>query len=182
MPSKDFIDIVDERFKTRAEVGAALKKWDKLAASKRVTLADIEYALRKHKGVLAPTAEFLGMEYGALKRKVETTPSLSFLRRELEQINVDKAEYEVLEQVDQGVLQAATFYLKAKAKDRGYTEKVDVHATNEIGSTTAAALIEAMRKGIATSKELEESTPINVEDYTVCPEPSVTSSHPDQTS
>lgn len=120
------------------------------------TLKDVEYVLRKRKGVLVFAALDLGVSRLALKRYIENSPSLQVALNSIKQEMVDKAEAKLFEAVEEGYYPAVVTVLKTLGKDRGYTERATLE--HEIGPETvknSAALIEAMRKG-ATPKTTEE--------------------------
>src|SRR5688500_4297252 len=93
--------VVDERFETwKGKRLSKRKKTTMLAISMQRTLADIQYALRKHRGIMKDAAEYLGTTREVLQRKIDMTPSLQVLLRNIEQENIDLAERKLLEQVD----------------------------------------------------------------------------------
>lgn len=134
-----------------------------LANSLRLTIADIEYALRRHGGNLLQTAKFLGIDRSLLKRKVDLSPSLKRLQENLREEALDKAEAKLMEHVEDGYFPAISLLLKTQGKERGYSERITAeYELGENATRTAAALIEAMRRG------LEAETPaIEVKDYHV---------------
>jgi hypothetical protein len=84
---------------------------------------------------------------------------------DIKEIKKDIAEYKLAEQVEQGYFPAIAFTLKTQAKDRGYTERMDMeHELGPNAAGTAAALIEAMRKGSLPVLPAPEEA-IDVEDY-----------------
>jgi ribosomal protein S21 len=136
------------RFKNRTRMWDEKRHYKELAQGVRVTLKDIEYALRKFRGNLYYTATFLGMERRTLKAKIDSAPNLEYLRKELLEEKLDIAEYKLFEQVEDGVLPAITLVLRTLGKERGYSEKSTVE--HEVGprlQSSAASLIEAMRNG-----------------------------------
>lgn len=138
----------DKDFAERRTKIAARRKEKRLARSLRLTLADMEYALVKFDGSLSHASEFLGCARHHLKIKVEETPSLIRLQKDIREKKVDLAEYKLHQQVKEGYFPAVSLTLKTLGKDRGYTEKFDVeHELGPHAAGTAAALIEAMRRG-----------------------------------
>jgi hypothetical protein len=148
---------VEERFRTRQELYKARDKErrriDRLASTIAITLEDYKYALRKFRGNLSKTAEYLGIERVVLQRKINTSPGLFLCIKQIDEEITDGVEEKLIDQAIEGVLPAVTFYLKTKAKDRGYTEKVETTTDPITLANSAAALIEAMKKGARVQLE-----------------------------
>jgi hypothetical protein len=132
------------------------KKVKKLVRRFQPAIHQVEYALRESRGILTAAANLLGTKRDVLQRVIDTNPHLSRVLNSILEENLDKAEWMLLEQVDQGNMSAISLLLKTKGKERGYTERNTLE--HEIGDKTrsSAALIEAMRKGLGTTIETEE--------------------------
>lgn len=144
------------------------QKIKQLASNLVFTLDDIAYALREHYGNYMKAAEFLGIDRKVLYRKVQATPSLMYLMRQIEEENKDRVEYNLVSQAVDGVLPAVIFYLKTKGADRGYTEAAIQMTGTEI--VNAASLIEVLQKRrelALEDKAKEEKKEITVEWYPV---------------
>lgn len=156
---------IDSRFKTRRDIHLDKEKEtrrvNRLASTLAITLDDYKYALRKFRGNFKKASDFLGVERAVLARKVETTPSLRYFVKGLEDETTDGIEEKLVELAEGGVLPAVTFYLKTKAKDRGYTEKVETTTDPIVLANSAAALIEAMKRG--AKPQLEDKNTIDAE-------------------
>lgn len=143
------ISEVDRDFAERRTKIAARRKEKKLARSLRLTLADIAYALDKFDGSLHHASIFLGCTRHQLKIRIEDAPSLRRLREEIRERKIDIAEYKNSQLVKDGYFPAIALTLKTLGKDRGYTEKSTTeHELGPLAAGTAAALIEAMKRGI----------------------------------
>lgn len=153
---------LDQRYEERRNKITARRKEKKLARSLKLTMQDIEYALRKFNGSLAHTAVFLGCTRRQVKLKVDNNPHLVRVLQDIREENKDIIEYKLIEQAESGYFPAISLFLKTQAKDRGYTERVDMeHELGPNASGTAAALIEAMKK----AKDKEVSKEIEVKEY-----------------
>jgi hypothetical protein len=141
------------------------KKVVKLARRFEPAIHQVEYALRECRGILTAAANLLGTKRDVLQRVIDRNPHLTRVLDSIVEENLDKAEWMLLEQVDQGNMSAISLLLKTKGKERGYTERNTLE--HEIGDKTrnSAALIEAMRKGIGTQVETED-TIIEGDNYT----------------
>lgn len=161
------IEEVEERFITRQhlyrDTDKERQRLEKLASTLAITLEDYKYALRKFKGNLTKTAEFLAIERAVLKRKVDSTPSLRHLAHQLKEEDKDYIEEVLVSKARAGDMSAVSLYLKTQAKDRGYTERVESTADPLTLASSAAALIEAMKRG--AKPQLEDANTIDVEDY-----------------
>lgn len=141
-------EVTKRRFDDLRAQRVALKGRGSLATSLKLTVQDIDYALRECNGNLLHAADFLGVERSLLKRKVDLNPALQRTMLNLQEENIDKAEAKLLEQVQEGHFPAVSFYLRTIGKHRGYSERVvNEYELGENATRTAAALIDAMRKG-----------------------------------
>lgn len=153
-----------EQLRAKGVLGRQL---DKAAHSTRLTLTDYAYAIERCYGVVGKAAKMLGIRRETLQRKIDMTPSLQHLVKTCRQERVDEAEFQLAQQVEEGVLAAITYTLSRLGKDRGYTEKSEVeHSVDLDNIRDAASLIEAMRRGANTAKLLEDTKTIEATDYT----------------
>ena len=153
---------LDKDYAERRARVLAKRKEKKLARSLGLTIADMEYAIKKFDGSLAHAAEFLGCTRRQLKIRVDDLPVLTKLMHDIREEKKDIAEFKLHQQVQDGYFPAISLTLKTLAKDRGYTERATLeHELGENAAGTAAALIEAMRK--AATPVLTDSEPETVE-------------------
>lgn len=139
---------VDKDFAERRAKIKERRKERRLARSLRLTLADIEYALEKFDGSLHHASIFLGCTRRQLKIRIGDAPSLTKLVEDIIERKKDIAEYKLSQQVKEGYFPAVALTLKTLGKDRGYTERnTTEHEIGPNAAGTAAALIEAMRRG-----------------------------------
>lgn len=124
-----------------------------LADTMKVTLADIEYALVKFKGSFTKAADFLGTRRDVLARKIRMTPALHIVLQRIREEKLDLAEFKLAEQVENGYFPAIAFTLKTQGRERGYSERSIVeHEMSQRSVDTAAALIEALRRGLTVEE------------------------------
>ena len=116
------------------------------------SVKQIEDALRAHYGNLTYTAKFLSVSRELLEKRINSLPHMKRLLINLREEIIDEAEFQLIKQVQQGYFPAVSMLLKTLGKGRGYSERSEVDLGDNAVST-AAALIEAMRKG-AESPEI----------------------------
>jgi hypothetical protein len=128
----------------------------------KVTMADIDYALRKFKGSIIKAADFLGTEPAVLRRKIRMTPPLEHLMAQLREDRLDYTEDKLMEHVEAGYFPAIALTLKTLGQHRGYTERSTMeHELSNKGVKDAASLIEKMRSSLT----VDDLKAIDVEDY-----------------
>lgn len=127
------------------------------------TLDMIELALRMHRGSITDAAEELSVEPPMLRRKINATPSLLKVCKDIKEQQVDKAEQALYDLVDDKNPQATIFVLKTLGKERGFTEKSTVELELGDRARSAAALVESMRNGAKQLTQSEDDDVIDVE-------------------
>lgn len=135
----------------------------KLKTMPMPTIDLMELALRMHRGNIAKAAEELSLEPPVLRRKINVTPSLIKVLQDIKQNEVDNAESQLYNLVDQGNPQATIFVLKTLGKDRGFTEKTLVEHDVTEGVKSAAALVASMRNGAKQIAQDDEDDVIDVQ-------------------
>lgn len=93
--------------------------------------SEIVKALELNCGVISDTAKMLRTSYARLKDFIESNPSLKQATEELQEVKKDLAESELNKHIRKGNLTAIIFFLKTKAKDRGYVESMDLNLPNK---------------------------------------------------
>lgn len=154
----------DRDFAERRTKITERRKEKALAKSLALTIGDLEYALRKFRGSFAHAAVFLGCTRRQVYLKVYGNPYLENVCEDIKQEKLDLAEYKLAEQVETGYFPAISLVLKTLGKDRGYSESATInHELGPNAAGTAAALIEAMKKGIVQPLALPDSETIEIE-------------------
>lgn len=132
------------------------------------SLNEIETALRLARGSISDAAELLKLERPILARKVQATPSLEKVMRDIREQKLDDAEKALDALVLEKNPTAVTFMLKTLGRDRGYSDKTTIEHEMGEGAKSAAALIAAMRKEVKALPLTDdvvievEATPIEV--------------------
>ena len=82
--------------------------------------------LKKQNGRLAACASNLGVTLGTMQSYVKKSKVLQEFLVSKNEVELDKAEEKLQEQIDKGNLTAIQFMLKCKGKERGWTEKTEM--------------------------------------------------------
>jgi len=93
--------------------------------------SEILRALELNAGVLSETAKMLRTSYARLKEFIESNPSLKQAADDVLEVKKDLAESELNKHIRKGNLTAIIFFLKTRAKDRGYVETMDLTLPNK---------------------------------------------------
>jgi hypothetical protein len=93
--------------------------------------SDILRALELNAGVLSETAKMLRTSYSRLKEFIDSNPSLKQAADDVLEVKKDLAESELNKHIKKGNLTAIIFFLKTRAKDRGYVESMDISLPNK---------------------------------------------------
>jgi hypothetical protein len=94
--------------------------------AQRITIAQIEKALKDNNGVATFAAKALGISYSTMRRRIRAHPKLREIQEgETEKI-LDVAEHQLFKQIAQGSIAAIIFFLKTKGKHRGYIERGEI--------------------------------------------------------
>jgi PBP1b-binding outer membrane lipoprotein LpoB len=97
----------------------------------KFTSAEIIQALDDAYGIQASAARALGMGRSTMVDYIARDPKIKAAYEQINETTIDRVENKLLQQIDAGNITAIIFYLKTKAKSRGYIE-FNVHAMKEI--------------------------------------------------
>ena len=90
---------------------------------KKVTTKEINEALHQTFGNVSAAARRLGIDRRTIYYRMEEEPEIKDIRKTAEEGLKDVAEAKLSSLINSGNLGAICFFLKCKAKDRGYIEK-----------------------------------------------------------
>ena len=93
-----------------------------MARRKKVTDEQIIDALHNNVGIYVYTADELGISRQAMTRRIKANEELTEAHESAREQFKDKAEYRLMELIEEKNLRAIIFYLKTQARDRGYGE------------------------------------------------------------
>ena len=98
----------------------------------RVSDAEIEEALRATNGLQASASRWIAKNMGKkisqqhISARIRASNKLMKVSSEITEDFKDFAEFELFKKIKEGNLTATIFFLKCKAKDRGYIERSEV--------------------------------------------------------
>jgi len=95
-------------------------------ARKGITEAQLRAALRKNAGVYALAARDLGCDRSNVRQRVENSPKLQALIRQIDEEIGDVADGHIKQAIIKGDLKTIRWYAPLKMRDRGFVSKTEV--------------------------------------------------------
>lgn len=92
----------------------------------KATKKDILDALEAAGGFVTIAAKKLNMSYQAVSERIKKDPELKKKKEEIDEGYKDFAESKLVVAIKNGESWAICFFLKCKAKDRGYVERQEI--------------------------------------------------------
>lgn len=89
----------------------------------KYTIEEIADALISCNGLLTYVARELGTDYTTVQKYIDNHPYLQEIKAAMKEKTDDIVEMQLLRKIRTGDTQSIIFYLKTKAKNRGYREK-----------------------------------------------------------
>lgn len=89
-------------------------------------------ALKASHGIIAGAAQMLGVTGPCISLRLKRSKKLRDAHEEICERFTDFVESKLFEKIAAGDLKAIIFYLKCRARDRGYVEKHDLNVKAEI--------------------------------------------------
>jgi len=108
---------------------------------RKLTVDQIEQALRANGGWFTQAAKALGVSHQAVSKRVQQSERLQQVAEDVKAQYLDLAESKLMQKIKDGDLGAICFYLKCQGRHRGYVEKHKHEHTGENG----AAIPQKMR-------------------------------------
>lgn len=93
--------------------------------NKKIPFKTIAEAYKSSFGIMSVACRQLGIDVNTFKAWRKDYPELEQLIEEVEESNIDFAESKLFNLINEENLTAIIFYLKSKAKHRGYVERVE---------------------------------------------------------
>jgi transposase-like protein len=87
-------------------------------------------ALEQSKGLIAPAARALGCSRDTIRSYIDEYSAVAQAKLDQEEAVKDMAENALYAAILRGEAWAICFYLKCRAKDRGYVERAELTGTN----------------------------------------------------
>lgn len=134
-------------------------------ATEILTVKKIENALEKSGGLKTHAATLLGVHYHTIWQYFERYPELHKIHERIIEVSKDVAEDVLFHHLKKKSLTAAMFYLKCKAKDRGYIERQEITGKNggpieshiQVGVDDEFKQLMEIRKKLVESVKMIES-------------------------
>ena len=89
----------------------------------RFSVGQVREALEAACGIQMEAARILGCQKSMVGKYIQRYPTLRQAAKDIENLNLDKAETALHKAIEEGNVQAITFYLKTKGKGRGYSTR-----------------------------------------------------------
>jgi hypothetical protein len=105
-------------------------------------------ALEKSLGIVTTACKSVGIDRGSHYNWMKDDDQYKAAVESIEDIAIDFAESQLHKQIKDGIPTSTIFYLKTKAKKRGYVERTEIHQETTIKSLD----INIIDEGIALSK------------------------------
>ena len=83
-------------------------------------------ALKKNNGIMARAAQALGCARSTVSNYIDRYPTVKAAFDEANETNIDFVESKLMSNINSGDTTAIIFFLKTKAKHRGYVERQEV--------------------------------------------------------
>jgi hypothetical protein len=138
---------------------------------KNISVTDIEPYIAAHNGNVAAIARHFGVARGTIQKRIDSSPALLVALEDAREGMTDNAESALYKQILDGNITAIIFYLKTRAKKRGYVERTELtgadggpiaHASSDIDAELASLCAEVARLEKATGDSVPEGTSGNI--------------------
>lgn len=102
---------------------------------------DIAKALLTFHGLPFLAADDLGMSYWQINKRIRESVYLTMIKEQAQERSKDRAENVLMKLIDRdNNLQATMFFLRTRAKERGYSEKTEMSYAPEAIQTMATLM------------------------------------------
>ena len=97
---------------------------------RKYTVEQMIEALEHGRGLIAPAARYLGCSRDTVRSYLEEYPAVAQAKLDQQEAVKDMAENALYAAILRGEAWAICFYLKCRAKDRGFIEKAELTGAN----------------------------------------------------
>ncbi len=101
-----------------------------MAKPKKHTNAEIIQAIRDAQGILAVAARKLQCDRNTIYNRMREEPEIEAAYKEANESTIDFVETKLIDRINKGDTTAIIFFLKTKAKARGYVERMEQTGAN----------------------------------------------------
>ena len=99
-------------------------------ATERYTAGQIIESIEKSKGILASAAKSLGCTRTTVQNYIDRYATVRAAQAEASETTIDFVESQLLKNINEGDTTSIIFFLKTKAKHRGYVERQEISGAN----------------------------------------------------
>lgn len=92
----------------------------------KYTADEMIEAIKKNNGILAKAAQALGCNRQTVANYIERYATVKAAYEEANETNIDFVESKLMQNISAGDTTAIIFFLKTKAKNRGYVERQEI--------------------------------------------------------
>lgn len=92
----------------------------------KFTADEMIEAIRKNNGILTKAAQALGCNRQTVANYIERYATVKAAYEEANETNIDFVESKLMQNISAGDTTAIIFFLKTKAKNRGYVERQEI--------------------------------------------------------
>lgn len=125
--------------------------------ARKFTDGQLEAALRKHAGIKSFAAKELSVERNTVQERVDRSPHLQQVLRDIRENVVDLAEGVVVDALNKKDRETARWALNRLGKDRGYALKIENSVDPEQLETIATALARAVSGDVDKLRALRDT-------------------------
>lgn len=102
-------------------------------ATEKFTAGEMIEAIKKNNGILAKAAQALGCSRKTVSNYVNNYTTVKDAYDEANETNIDFVESKLMSNIQSGDTTAIIFFLKTKAKKRGYVERTEQEISGKDG-------------------------------------------------
>lgn len=97
-----------------------------MARTKSYTAEQMITAIKQNNGILAKAAQSIGCARSTVSKYIEDYATVRAAYEEANETNIDFVESKLMQNIQAGDTTAIIFFLKTKAKGRGYVERQEI--------------------------------------------------------
>jgi len=94
--------------------------------TEKFSAEQVASALTQTRGMITLAAQMLHCDYNTIRRYIKNYPTVAQAQVDARAVMVDAVELKLYDSIMRGDTTAAIFFLKTQAKDRGYTERLEI--------------------------------------------------------
>lgn len=116
-----------------------------MAGKQKLTPAQVTKSLQKYNGLQAAAARELNVARSTIANYIDRYPAVKAAYDDTNESNIDMVEGKLMTEINKGNITAIIFFLKTKARHRGYIEHVKHEGTGDGGALVIESKIDDER-------------------------------------